>query len=283
MSTVQEITQAQITSTSTASESARTDIMGKEDFLTLLVAQLQNQDPLNPDEPTEFTAQLSQFSQLEQLFNLNDSMKNLAAANANSDKFSTLQTIGKYVVYQDSKFTYSGEGEIEVGYQLDGEASEITLSIQKDGQTVATLNGTELSEGNHFLKWDGLDDNGNPVGEGSYTVVVNAKATEGGSVAASPLIKSLVTGVDLTGEFGGKLLTEAGEVSFNTILGVYEAEDLEEEDDDDDSEQRLAQNSSHSSSQSTETNPATGEVAVNNADTLQIKDDGQISFNRQVL
>ncbi len=43
-------------------------VMGKEDFLTLLVAQLQNQDPLNPDDPTEFTAQLAQFSSLEQLF-----------------------------------------------------------------------------------------------------------------------------------------------------------------------------------------------------------------------
>jgi len=41
--------------------------MGKEDFLKLLVAQLEHQDPLNPADPTEFTAQLAQFGQLEQL------------------------------------------------------------------------------------------------------------------------------------------------------------------------------------------------------------------------
>ncbi len=45
-------------------------VMGKEDFLMLLVAQLQNQDPLSPDDPTEFTAQLAQFSSLEQLTSL---------------------------------------------------------------------------------------------------------------------------------------------------------------------------------------------------------------------
>ena len=101
MSIIQDITQAQTPTAATdAATSAGLDIMGKQDFLTLLVAQLQNQDPLNPDDPTEFTAQLAQFSQLEQLFNLNDSMKNLVTSNANSDKFATLQTIGKNVVFQ---------------------------------------------------------------------------------------------------------------------------------------------------------------------------------------
>ena len=70
MSTVQNITNSSIATstaqTTAASGSANsgssTEIMGKQDFLTLLVAQLKNQDPLNPDNPTEFTAQLAQFS-----------------------------------------------------------------------------------------------------------------------------------------------------------------------------------------------------------------------------
>ena len=217
------------TASSSSSASSSADIMGKEDFLTLLVTQLQNQDPLNPDDPTEFTAQLAQFSSLEQLFNLNDSMDNLVTSNANSDKFATLQTIGKEVVYQSSKFEYSGEGEVKLGYELDGKVAEAQITIQKNGATVAVLDGTELTAGKHFLTWDGLHTDGNPAEAGSYTFAISVKAPEGESVAASPLVKSEVTGVDLTGDYGGKLTTLAGEVSFTSILGVYEIEQNDED------------------------------------------------------
>ncbi len=209
---------------------ANESVMGKQEFLTLLVAQLQNQDPLNPSDPTEFTSQLAQFSSLEQLFNLNDSMNNLVTSNANADRFATLQTIGKDVVYQDSKFQYNGESEIEIGYQLDGNASQVQLTIQRNGSTVAVLDGTNLTKGNHFLTWDGLTDAGAPAENGLYTFAVSVTANEGESVAASPLIKSEVTGVDLTGNYGGKLLTAAGEVDFASILGVYNIDTSSEED-----------------------------------------------------
>ncbi len=221
---IDSINQASTASAAAAKKStaaATDDVMGKEDFLTLLVAQLKNQDPLNPDDPTEFTAQLAQFSSLEQLHNLNDSMDNLVTSNANSDKLSTLNTIGKEVVYQDGSFNFSGE-PVTLGYKLDGQAKEVTLALQLNGATVATLKGTDLSVGNHFLTWDGLATNGQAAAHGAYKIVIQAKAGEGESVAANPLIRSEVTGVDLDGEFGGILITKAGKVEFNTILGVYE-------------------------------------------------------------
>ena len=272
MSTVQEITQT--TTSTTLSASERTDIMGKEDFLTLLVAQLQNQDPLNPDDPTEFTAQLAQFSSLEQLFNLNDSMDNLVTSNANADKFSTLQTIGKYVVYQGSEFEYDGKETVQLGYQLDGNATEVKITIKKDGQEIRTLTGSELDAGNHFLTWDGLDENGNSLGAGTYSIVISAKAAEGESIAASPLIKSEVTGVDLTGDYGGILQTKAGEVSFASILGVYEKNDSSEDDEDneDDTEDDAAGIAFSSDSSS-----ANSSVAFSTTtDSVQIKDDGKV-------
>ena len=222
MSYIEDITQSPATIKTDSSSNKKPDIMGKEDFLTLLVAQLKNQDPLNPDEPTEFTAQLAQFSSLEQLTNLNESMENMATSNANSDRFATLQTIGKNVIYQDSTFSYSGEGGAKLGYQLDGNASAVTLSIKRNGSTIKVLNGTELSKGNHILTWDGLTESGTNAAKGEYTVSVSVTSMEGTSVAASPLIQSEVTGVDLTGEFGGKLETQAGVVAFSSILGVYE-------------------------------------------------------------
>jgi flagellar basal-body rod modification protein FlgD len=220
----------------TSSELNTKDIMGKQDFLSLLVAQLQNQDPLNPDDPTEFTAQLAQFSSLEQLFNLNDSMDNLVQSNANSDRLSTLNTIGKEVVYEGSSFKFNGE-PISLGYKLDGDATQVKLSLQHNGTTVITLDGDELDEGLHYLEWDGKTADGQMAPVGDYKIVINAKATEGESVGATSLVRAEVTGVDLGGEYGGTLITPFGEVAFNNILGVFDPESKITENNENDDEE----------------------------------------------
>lgn len=219
---IESINQAATASTGKSTAKNSDDaVMGKQDFLTLLVAQLQNQDPLNPDDPTEFTAQLAQFSSLEQLFTLNESMNNLVTSNANADRLSTLGTIGKDVVYNGSSFKFSGE-PVEIGYQLDSPASAVTLDLQLNGVTITSLSGEELTAGNHFLTWDGLKKDGTMAPSGEYKIVLQAKATTGESTGIAPLIKSEVTGVDLGGEMGGTLITKAGEVAFNSIIGVYD-------------------------------------------------------------
>lgn len=196
-------------------------VMGKEDFMMLLVAQLKNQDPLNPDDPTEFTGQLAQFSSLEQLYNLNDSMESLAASNADSDRLASLGTIGKEVAYESDTITFSGD-PLEFGYSLSGPASEVTIALQQNGATVTTLNGSEMTQGNHFMSWDGLLEDGSPAPVGEYDIVISAQSASEEPIVATPLIKSEVTGVDLAGSVGGTLVTLAGEVPFNKIIGVFE-------------------------------------------------------------
>jgi flagellar basal-body rod modification protein FlgD len=235
MSTVQDITNSSIlsstatsaakktttdTSKSSSTSTSSSTIMGKQDFLTLLVAQLKNQDPLNPDNPTEFTAQLAQFSSLEQLTNLNDSMTGLVTSTENATKFSALSLIGKQVTFTGSSFTYKGE-PVQLGYTLDGPASEVQLLIQDStGKTIQTLNGTELTKGNHPLTWDGLDQNGNEMPAGTYKAVIQAKGVDSTGVAASPIITSEVTGVDMSNSSSAILNTKAGDIDFSKILGV---------------------------------------------------------------
>jgi flagellar basal-body rod modification protein FlgD len=229
MTTIAANTQSSATTTSTGTSTnststaaKKTSVMGKDDFLALLVAQLKNQDPLNPDDPTAFTAQLAQFSSLEQLTNLNTSMEGLTSAQTNSERISSLSLIGKDISYNSSKLNYDGQ-PIELGYQLDGTASSVTLSIQDaNGKTVHTMQAapTELGAGNHFITWDGTDQAGNPVASGKYTIVLQASAAgTGKTVAATPLVKSVVTGVDLS---SGMITTSAGEVLLKNIIGVTE-------------------------------------------------------------
>lgn len=196
--------------------------LGQDDFLKLLVAQLQNQDPLNPSDPTEFTAQLANYSQLEQLFNLNDSMDKLAQSQNNSERLSALSMIGKEVLVEASSFNL-GEGSVDIGYKVDGTASEIQIQIQDStGQRVATLNPTELTAGDHSITWQGVDENGEHLPAGQYSMVIESKSTgEGETVGVTPLVRTDVTGVDL-GDGGAVLITDVGEFSMSDIHGVYE-------------------------------------------------------------
>ncbi len=198
--------------------------LGQDEFLTLLVAQLQNQDPLNPTDATEFTAQLAQYSQLEQLFNLNDAMDGLSAAQTSSQKVSALSLINKEVVVEDSHFPFDG-APIRIGYRVDGPATDISLQIRNSaGATVATLNASDTTPGEHFLTWNGLDQNGAPLPADTYQLAVTAKsASADATVLVAPLVRTIVTGVDLSGS-EPLVVTRTGEFLVSAIRGVYEGE-----------------------------------------------------------
>ena len=213
------------TKSDTLASSESSDIMGKQDFLTLLVAQLQNQDPLNPDDPTDFTAQLAQFSSLEQLFNLNDSMALSVETQKQSDRFATMDLIGKDVSYAGDTFAFTGE-PASIGYQIDGSVNSVTLSIKDaNGNTVSTLQPTEYSVGNHYIEWDGLDKNGEELPEGNYTISALGVANDSNmSIAINPLVQSMVNGVTFNDETGDAVIhTFAGaEIESKSILAIHD-------------------------------------------------------------
>lgn len=225
MTYIPEISQSATAQLQSKQKSEKENTLGQDDFLTLLVAQLQNQDPLNPSDPTEFTSQLAQFSELEQLFNLNDSMEQLATAQNNSERLSALSMIGKEILVEGSSFQL-GEDVAEIGYRVDGKATDITLYIQNSlGQRVATLHGDDFTEGNHFISWNGQGVNGEHLPPGSYEIVINAQGSADGEKAnVSSLVRNKVTGVDLS-DTGALLVTQAGEYSVTSIHGVYEQKD----------------------------------------------------------
>lgn len=227
MTTISETIQGLSSATAlatTSSTASDEEILGKEDFLTLLVAQLQNQDPLNPDDPTEFTAQLAQYSSLEQLVNLNESVEALAASNQTSDQISAMELIGKDVAYEGAEFEFTGD-PVVIGYQLDGAASSVIVTIQNEnGDTVSTLTPSDLTAGNHFIEWDGLDSDGNLLADGQYEISVLASAGEGESVTATALVQSEVIGVESDTDSGSvSLVTLAGTIGLSSILAAYDS------------------------------------------------------------
>lgn len=228
MAYIPEISQSYTAQNQAAAAARDTgETLGQDEFLTLLVAQMQNQDPLNPTDATEWTAQLAQYSQLEQSMNLNKAMEELVDGQKTAERLSALSLIGKEAVVEGSTFSL-GEGTAEVGYRIDGNVSGFEIEIQNSaGSRVATLHPTELSPGNHFITWQGMDENGEHLPPGEYTLnMISTENTMAEAASITPLVRAEVTGVDL-GDTGAVLITSGGEYPLASIHGVFEQEQTE--------------------------------------------------------
>lgn len=202
----------------TSSLAGGSNDLGKDEFLMLMVEQLKNQDPMDPQDATEFTAQLAQYSSLEQLINANTNLEGMASTSGEVQRMSALSMIGNEVVTSASEFKFNGSA-MKLGYDLEGAADQGSLYIRNaTGSTVATISIPDLSAGQHFIEWDGMDENGQPLPDGSYTLGVAAYNGDD-AVVASSLICGEVVGVDLI-DGGDMLVTTAGDFRFVDVESV---------------------------------------------------------------
>lgn len=199
--------------------SGRNRAMGKDDFLNLLVTQLKNQDPLNPSDPTEFTAQLAQYSSLEQLYNINDSMQGIGNLEEEFGRMSALYLIDKQVIAESDELNYTGE-PVEIGFRFSDSVENAVVAVKgENGQIIDTREVMQPGDENHFFQWDGTDQNGEPVAEGSYFLEVTGTTGEGKEVQGASLVESRVTGVDFS-DSAQTLMTTTGRVSLSEIIRV---------------------------------------------------------------
>ncbi|MCF8105396.1 MAG: flagellar hook assembly protein FlgD [Desulfohalobiaceae bacterium] len=195
------------------------DTLGKDDFLNLLVTQLKNQDPLNPSDPTEFTAQLAQYSSLEQLYNINDSLQGLQTMQDGFGRLSALSMIGKEVIAESGSFRYEGR-PVEMGFRFEDQVQGAVVSIwNENGRLVDQIEIAEPCSGDRFLQWDGTDQEGRDLPEGTYSLDVTGTTAEGQETAGTPLTASRITGVDFSGA-DHTLLTTNGSVELAEVAKV---------------------------------------------------------------
>ncbi len=167
------------TSTSSASNIAGSSSQEVQDrFITLLVEQLKNQDPLNPMDNAQMTTQMSQISMVSGIQELNSTMGTLAQSLVTSQTTQAVSLIGKGVaVPGDSLKLVSSNGvaHAEGAFWLDSAVDTATALIKNsNGVTVRSLQFTDLKAGLQNLSWDGLSDSGIAQDPGTYTVSVNA-------------------------------------------------------------------------------------------------------------
>src|SRR3990172_8162413 len=133
--------------------------LGQEDFMRLLVTQLQYQDPLKPMEQAEFISQLSQFSSLDQLFSINNGIKNLTDTQGDINSKQAVSFIGKEVkVSGNILFLGDDRKSTGIGYQLNDDASDVVIRIfNKDGKPVQSIEPGSQGAGFHSVYCNGND------------------------------------------------------------------------------------------------------------------------------
>lgn len=190
--------------------------MGKDDFLEMMIAQLQHQDPLNPLDGTDFTAQLAQFSSLEQLSNMNTQLETLGLYQSSLNNTQSVSLIGKEITARGDAIKVDG-ASVDLAYNLS-ETANVTIRIYDEGANlVDTLEPGTQQDGENSVTWDCSG-----VAAGNYTFEVSAKDANGNAISAYTMLTGKVTGVSF--EEGFPVLSVNGQdIPFGNIISVNES------------------------------------------------------------
>ena len=193
-------------------EAVAGNVLGKDDFMTLLLKQLSHQDPLNPMDSAQFTSQLTEFSSLEELTNINDTLEGVMAYQQSMQNATVANLIDKTVETEGDSFYM--QDNAEVGYELDRDASSVIIPVyDESGAMVWTGEAGQHMEGINKFSWNGKDLNGTQLPPGKYSFGIDAKDLSGDEVEASTIEKGLVTGISF--EDGLTYLTLDGNRKIN--------------------------------------------------------------------
>lgn len=183
-------------------------LMGTTDqFLTILLAQLKHQDPLEPMKGTEFIDSISRLSGVEQSINTNKNLENISSILKGEQMGSPVSYLDKNIEFNSSQFALTG-GVSDFSYNLDSSNPPESVSLvikDASGNVVVTTKGT-TKPGLNSIKWDGTDMSGNQLGDGLYTVEASytdpktKDSTKPVSISIPTITFGKVTGADFTGD-----------------------------------------------------------------------------------
>lgn len=177
--------------------------LGQQQFLQLLVAQMRNQDPINPLDGTEFASQLAQFNSVEQLIDVNSGLESLRNSqemmSASLTNSMAASLTGKQVKALTNQVYLTTGQDSTVHYKLKSSAAQVEIVIKNEtGSEVRRDQLAGVSSGENTWTWDGKNDSGVQMPEGNYTVEIHA-TNEGDEVDSLVYTQGTATKVRYTG------------------------------------------------------------------------------------
>ncbi len=214
-----DISRLQSLGIATQPRTQETAELGQDDFLRIMLAQLENQDPTSPLEGNEFLSQITQFSIADGISGLNDSFSDLSNSLTSNQALQASALVGRSVLILGDTATLSDTGNLQGRAALTEAANSVTVDIfSQGGELVHSLNLGPQAPGNVDFSWNGLNSDGETAVPGAYRVV--ARANIGGSEQAlNTLVSARVDSVTLQNGRGGLEVNLAGigPVSFSSV------------------------------------------------------------------
>lgn len=174
----------------------------KDEFLKLLVAQMQNQDPLSPQDGAAFVAQLAQFASLEQSAETNNRLQEIASGQASSTRAGYSNLVGRAITVRTDRIEppSNGTAASQASVHLDGPAANVEVIIRDaGGKEIKKLSLGPRAAGDSDYAWDGTDEAGVRVPDGQYRIEVKATAADGSAVGGSGQLRAKVDAVAFDG------------------------------------------------------------------------------------
>jgi len=210
-SVISDLVSSQTSSTKTSSSAYD---LGADDFMTMLIAELQSQNPLDPMDGKEFAAQLAQFSSLSQLSELNTTMSSLPTYLQAFSNAQMVGLIGKEAVVSGDVIKVSGSST-DISFSLPSDITGGTLTIyNSSGTKVGSTDLGALEAGINSITWNTSD-----VDAGDYTFEVSAVDASGNAVTATTLITGTVTGTSFKDDTA-YLTINGQEVKFSNVVSI---------------------------------------------------------------
>ncbi len=184
-SSIENIPTAAATQAKAATAKLGQRSLGQDDFLRLMTAQLQYQDPFNPTDNGQMVAQMAQFSSLSGINEMTSTLKTLATRMGGGGTSDAVSWIGKSVLAESASAVADTKGNVTGAVELDGDAAQVSLTIRDaDGNVARTVSLGAQPAGLVDYQWDGTTDDGAAAGAGPYKITV-AAADRNGTVVKS--------------------------------------------------------------------------------------------------
>ena len=212
--------QSSTSSAAAATSTAASQLQATQDrFLALLVAQMKNQDPLNPMDNAQVTSQMAQLSTVSGINQLNATVQALSASMTSAQSLQATAMIGHAALVPGNQIVMA-KGAANAAVELSQPADQVTVTIKDaKGNVVRTLQLGEQKAGIADFQWDGKDDTGATLADGAYTFAASS-VLSGNKSTPTTLSYGMVNSVSLTSGVAQLNVGNIGDVALDAIRRI---------------------------------------------------------------